>query len=58
MMKKINKRLAGVIIALIGINQGLVGLIAKPNLSSALLGVALFLIGYVFIQEKPEKKNE
>ena len=57
-MKKINKRLAGVIIALIGINQGLVGLIAKPNLSSTLLGLAIFLIGYVFIQEKPEKKNE
>ena len=57
MMKKINKRLAGVIIALIGINQGLVGLIAKPNLSSTLLGLAIFLIGYVFIQETPKKKD-
>jgi len=56
-VKKLNKRFAGVVIGLIGINQGLVGLIDKPNLSSALLGLALLLVGYVFVQEKPEKKD-
>ncbi len=55
-MKKMNKRFAGIIIAGVGIYEAAVGFL-DAILSSALLGIALFLIGYVFIQEKPEKKD-